>query len=123
MNSMFESLKNNHNLVYGSGGSSSDQGSSNLSHEVVAGAASFAATKMFEDRQRKKGLPVSHSFAKKALSALAGSEIDKIFETKGLNHLDKEQTKNEAIEKVKQGYDESYGQQDQWSPESQSPIL
>lgn len=120
---MFELLKNNHNLVYGSGGSSSDQGSSNLSHEVVAGAASFAATKMFEDRQRKKGLPVSHSFAKKALSALAGSEIDKIFETKGLNHLDKEQTKNEGIEKVKQGYDESYGQQDQWSPESQSPIL
>ncbi|RCK56530.1 hypothetical protein Cantr_06003 [Candida viswanathii] len=121
MNSMFELLKNNHDLVYGSGGSSS-QGSSNLSHEVVAGAASFAATKLFEDRQRKKGLPVSHSFAKKALSALAGSEIDKIFETKGLSHLDKDQTKNEAIEKVKEGYDQSYGQQDQWSPEQQSPI-
>lgn len=120
MNSMLGLLKNDHDLVYGSGSSGGD--SSNLSHEVVAGAASFAATKMFEDRQRKKGLPVSHSIAKKALSSLAGSEIDKIFETKGLNHLDKAETKNEAIDKVRQNYDESYGQQDEWSPDLQSPI-
>ncbi|EMG45829.1 hypothetical protein SBY92_002262 [Candida maltosa Xu316] len=114
---MFESLKNSHNQVYGS----SSQGS-NLTHEAVAGAASFAATKLFEDRQRKKGIPVSHSTAKKALSALAGSEVDKLFETKGLSHLNKEQTKNEAIEKVKQGYDENYSQEDQWSPDIQPAI-
>ncbi|KAL6450150.1 hypothetical protein SBY92_002443 [Candida maltosa Xu316] len=93
---MFDIFKDNHDQV------NNDQHEGKFSHEVVAGAASFAAMKVFEDRQRKEGKTVNHAFAKEALAAFAGGEADKLFETKG--------------------YDEHYGQQDQWTPDSRPPF-
>lgn len=93
-----------------------------FSHEAVAGAASFAAVKLFEDRQRREGKPVSHAFAKEALAAIAGGEVDKLFETKGLDYLDRERLRDQAINNAQRGYDDHYGQHEEWSPEHRPPF-
>ncbi|KAK9351520.1 hypothetical protein V1523DRAFT_416549 [Lipomyces doorenjongii] len=71
-----------------------------FSHEAIAGAASFEAFKLFEDRQRREGKPVSHAFAKEVLMGLAGAEVDKLIETKGLDFYDRERAKRHAREQV-----------------------
>ncbi|ANB12000.1 hypothetical protein AWJ20_228 [Sugiyamaella lignohabitans] len=108
---MFGLFEDSHNQVY-----NGQQHESKFSHELVAGAASFAAAKIFEDKQRKEGKPVSHQFAKEALAGIAGAEVDKLFESKGLNYLDKEKVKHQAQQNVQQGYDDHYGSQAQWDP-------
>ncbi|TAQ91254.1 hypothetical protein B7494_g428 [Chlorociboria aeruginascens] len=87
-----------------------------FSHEALAGAASFGAFKIFEDRQRAEGKPVSHQFAKELLVGLVGGEVDKLAETKGEDFIDRERAKHHARENVEQMYDEHYGGQDQYDP-------
>lgn len=77
---------------------------------------------MFEDKQRKEGKPVSHAFAKEALASVAGAEVDKLFESKGLNALDKEKAKHHAKEHAKENYDRHYGDKEQWHPDHDAPI-
>ncbi|RDW60062.1 hypothetical protein BP5796_11668 [Coleophoma crateriformis] len=92
---------------------------SSFSHEALAGAASFGAFKLFEDRQRKEGKPVSHAFAKELLAGLAGAEIDKLAETKGEDFIDREKAKYHAKQQVEKMYDDHYvnGQgADQYDP-------
>ncbi|RCK56523.1 hypothetical protein Cantr_06008 [Candida viswanathii] len=113
---MFGIFEENHQEVYNGGHEAK------FSHEVVAGAASFAAVKLFEDKQRRDGKPVSHAFAKEAIAALAGAEADKLFETKGLDHLDRERVRRQAIDNAQRGYDDHYGGQDRWYPDSQPPF-
>lgn len=72
---------------------------------------------MFEDRQRKEGKPVSHSFAKEAIAGIAGAEVDKLFESKGLNFLDKEKAKHHAKEHATENYDRHYGGKEEWHPD------
>ena len=48
-----------------------------FSHELVAGAASFEAMKVFENHQRQDGQAVSHGTAKELLAAFAGAEVGK----------------------------------------------
>jgi hypothetical protein len=43
-----------HQQVYGSGGY---ENQAKFSHELIAGAASFEGMKLFEDHQRKEGVP------------------------------------------------------------------
>lgn len=135
---MSEILKANHRKVYGNVSNSSSSSSismspsgsatnkrstrsagdnrSKLSHDIVAGAASFEATRLFEDRHRRNGKPVSHAFARKTLIALAASEVDKLFKVKELTHLDKDQIKSEAIKAIEKEYETHYGGQRHWSP-------
>ena len=77
--------------------------------------------KVFEDRQRNEGKPVSHKFAKEMLAGIAGGEVDKLFETKGLDFLDRETAKRQAVDRVQNSYDQHYGGSDQWSPDQQPP--
>ncbi|KAK0549544.1 hypothetical protein OC845_003082 [Tilletia horrida] len=77
-----------------------------FSHELVGGAAAFAAMKAYEDHQRKEGKPVNHAFAKELIAGFAGAEIDKLFETKGLDFLDKEKAKHHAREEAKRAYEQ-----------------
>ncbi|ODM20837.1 hypothetical protein SI65_03890 [Aspergillus cristatus] len=81
---------------------------SHLSHEVLAGAASFAGMKAFEDHQRKQGKSVSHSTAKEILAGLAGAEIDKLAETKGLDEADKIKARHHAKKNAEHLYDDHY---------------
>ncbi|EGW35817.1 uncharacterized protein SPAPADRAFT_59022 [Spathaspora passalidarum NRRL Y-27907] len=113
---MFDFLKDNHEQVYG------EKHEGKFSHELVAGAASFEAVKLFEDKQRKEGKPVSHAFAKELLAGIAGGEVDKLFETKGLDYLDRDQAKSQAVDNAQRAYDSHYGNQEQWHPDSQPPF-
>lgn len=84
-----KNYEQDHQEVYG------DQHVGKFSHELVAGA-SFEAAKIFEDRQRREGKPVSHTFAKEMITGIAGAEVDKLFETKGLDYLDSDVAKRNA---------------------------
>lgn len=110
----FGDHEDSHAAVYG------EQHEAKFSHELLAGGASFEAFKLFEDRQRSEGKPVSHAFAKEMLAGIVGGEVDKLFETKGLDYLDKEKVKQQAYANVEQGYNQHYGNQPEWNP-SQSP--
>lgn len=77
--------------------------------------------KVFEDKQRRDGQPVSHKFAKEMLAGIAGGEVDKLFESKGLNYLDREKAKRQAQNQVQSAYDNHYGGSDQWSPDQNPP--
>jgi hypothetical protein len=118
-----------------------DPNKANLGHEVLAGGAAFAAMKVFEDRQRKEGewthcfglspyaaiikiitgKPVTHEFAKEALAALAGAEVDRFAETTGADWIDRERAKRETREHCEGMYNEHYGGQDQYDPSQQDP--
>ncbi|PIA91582.1 hypothetical protein CB0940_09231 [Cercospora beticola] len=80
------------------------------------------AMKMFEDRQRKEGKPVSHQFAKELLAGFAGGEVDRLAETKGADYIDREKAKRQARENAEQMYDQHYGNNyDQYDPNQQEP--
>ncbi|KAJ7773260.1 hypothetical protein B0H16DRAFT_143319 [Mycena metata] len=69
---------------------------SDISHELLAGAASFAAAREYEKHCEKNGKPASHAEAKELLSAFAGAFIDKEVESHGLDFVDKEKAKYDA---------------------------
>lgn len=112
----FGDHEDSHAAVYGG------QHEAKFSHELVAGGASFEAMKLFEDRQRREGKPVSHAFAKEMLAGIVGGEVDKLFETKGLDYLDRDQVQQQAYQNVERGYDQHYGGQQEWHPDSQPPF-
>ncbi|KAH9969734.1 hypothetical protein BC827DRAFT_29005 [Russula dissimulans] len=91
-----------------------------LSHELIAGAAAYEAAKAYQDHQAKNGKPASHEKAKSfayelffmcqqpvltylCSVAAAAAFIDKEFESKGLDFLDKEKAKHEAKKHVEAG--------------------
>ncbi|KAA8895943.1 hypothetical protein FN846DRAFT_967326 [Sphaerosporella brunnea] len=96
---------------------SGEEHQAKLSHEVLAGAAAFGAFKVFEDRQRSEGKPVSHAFAKEVLAGLAAAETDKLVESKGLDWVDREKAKHHAKKNAERMYEEHYGEQDRYDPE------
>ena len=62
---------------------------------------------------------MSHQFAKEMLVGLAGAEVDKLAETKGMDFIDREKAKRHAKENVENMYDEHYVQNqgaDQYDP-------
>ncbi|KAJ5280368.1 CipC-like antibiotic response protein [Penicillium angulare] len=79
-----------------------------FSHELIAGAASFAGMKAWEDHQRKEGKTVKHAFAKEALVGLVGAEIDKLAESKGMDEADKLRAHHHAKKNAEQMYEEHY---------------
>jgi len=73
---------------------------SKWSHELVGGAAGFAAMREYEKYEEKNGKPQNHQLAKELLAGFAGAEVDKLFETKGLDFLDREKAKRHAQEEA-----------------------
>jgi hypothetical protein len=65
--------------------------------------------KAYEDHERRTGEKVSHPFMKEMLAGLAAGEVDKLFETKGLDFLDREQAKRRAVEQAHHIANERYG--------------
>jgi len=90
-----------------------------FTHEAIGGAAAFGAMKYFEDQQRKEGKPVSHQFAKELIAGFAGAEVDKLAETKGEDAWDSFEAKRQAKQNAEALYDQHYGGQDQYDPNSQ----
>ncbi|KAJ7494718.1 hypothetical protein B0H11DRAFT_1802212 [Mycena galericulata] len=69
---------------------------SDISHELLAGAASFFAARELEKHQAANGKPTSHAETKALLAGFAGAFIDKEVETHGLDFIDKEKAKHDA---------------------------
>lgn len=62
---------------------------------------------------------MKHAFAKEAIAGLVGAEVDKLFETKGLDeydHLKREHAKKKAEEQAFALYDEHHGCNDEFDP-------
>ncbi|KAF3920235.1 hypothetical protein AA313_de0207365 [Arthrobotrys entomopaga] len=87
------------------------------SHEILAGAAAFAALRAFEARQREQGKPVSHALAKELLAAFAAAEVEKLIETKGRDKWDeyrsRSRIRDEAKERSRELYRERYENEQQ----------
>ncbi|KAI7895574.1 uncharacterized protein EV154DRAFT_495348 [Mucor mucedo] len=79
-----------------------------LSHELIAGAASYEAIKAYNKHCEKEGKPVDHATAKALLAGFAGGMVDKLIETKGLDYLDKQKAKRHAEEQVKDYYNNEH---------------
>ncbi|KAF9534296.1 CipC-like protein [Crepidotus variabilis] len=71
-----------------------------LSHELIAAAASYEAAKEYEKHVAKNGQPPSHEKAKEILAALSGGFIDRIVETKGLDYVDTQKAKHHAKQQL-----------------------
>ncbi|KAK7033105.1 hypothetical protein R3P38DRAFT_2773563 [Favolaschia claudopus] len=67
-----------------------------ISHQLLAGAASFVAAKEFDKHCEQNGKPQSHAQAKELLAAFAGAFIDREVETHGMDFIDKEKAKYDA---------------------------
>ncbi|KZT26915.1 hypothetical protein NEOLEDRAFT_1111456, partial [Neolentinus lepideus HHB14362 ss-1] len=67
-----------------------------LSHELIAAAASYEAAKAYEKHVSENGQPSSHEKAKEILAGLTGAFVDRLVETKGLDFVDKERAKHAA---------------------------
>ncbi|KAG0208810.1 hypothetical protein BGX28_000353 [Mortierella sp. GBA30] len=86
-----------HDQVYGE---KADKAS--WTHEMIAGAAAFEAMKSVE-----RGSTDKHKLTKEMFAAFAGAEADKLFETKGLDFLDREKAKAQAQQNAERIYDEN----------------
>lgn len=50
------------------------------------------------------------------LVGIAGAEVDKLFETKGLDYMDREKAKHQAKKQAEEMYDHQYGDQEEYDP-------
>ncbi|KAI0335478.1 hypothetical protein GY45DRAFT_1342545 [Cubamyces sp. BRFM 1775] len=73
-----------------------------LSHELIAAAASYEAAKAYEQHCEREGKPQSHEKAKEIMAGFAGAFIDRMVETKGLDFIDREKAKRHASERVEE---------------------
>jgi len=73
--------------------------------------------KAYEDHCRRTGEQVSHPMMKEMLAGFAAAEVDKLFETKGLDYLDREKAKRIAIQQAHQLANEQYGQGGVYNPQ------
>ncbi|DBA98932.1 hypothetical protein WJX77_000924 [Trebouxia sp. C0004] len=83
-----------------------------MTHEALGGAAAFAAMRAYEKHQAANGQPPSHQFAKELIAGIAGAEVDKLVETKGLDYVDREKAKRHAKQQAEQIYEQQYGNRD-----------
>ncbi|CAO3580181.1 unnamed protein product [Absidia cylindrospora] len=86
----------------------SDEHKGSLTHEAIAGAASYQALKAFNEHCEKNGKPVEHAKAKQILAGFAGAALDKLIETKGLDFVDKQKAKRHAEDQLGEYYDKEH---------------
>ncbi|KAI0654105.1 hypothetical protein C8Q70DRAFT_1031043 [Cubamyces menziesii] len=67
-----------------------------LSHELLGAAASYEASKAYEQHRDREGKPQGHEKAKEIMAAAGGAFVDRMIETKGLDYVDAEKAKHHA---------------------------
>ncbi|KAF9317760.1 hypothetical protein BG000_003904 [Podila horticola] len=95
---MFGFHEDAHDQVYGG-----KTHHSSWTHEMIAGAAAFEAMKSYEGQAGG-----SHQLSKEIFAGLAAAEADKLFETKGLDGLDRERAKAQAQQQAEALYDQKF---------------
>ncbi|KAF9780161.1 hypothetical protein BJ322DRAFT_1084922 [Thelephora terrestris] len=78
---------------------------SEVSHELLSGAAAFAAAHEYEKYCERNGKPQSHAKAKELLAGFSAAFIDHEVESRGLDFIDKQKAKHEAEKRAKERYD------------------
>ncbi|KAJ5386856.1 hypothetical protein N7509_009397 [Penicillium cosmopolitanum] len=78
-----------------------------FSHELIGGAAAFEAMKAYEDHEARNGQVDNHARAKEIAAGLAGAFIDREFETKGLDFVDREKAKRHAEQSIQNQFEQS----------------
>jgi len=73
-----------------------------LSHELIASGVAYEAAREYEKHVEKHGKPANHKAAVEIIAGLTGGLVDRIFETKGLDIIDKEKTKHQAKKKTEE---------------------
>jgi len=94
--------------VYGHTGAVTHHHRARWTHELIAGAAAFEAMRLYEQRRAQDGYH-DHALAREMLAALVGVEIDRLFETKGLDWLDRERVRYHAHQSTSNMYQAQYG--------------
>ncbi|KAJ2961543.1 hypothetical protein NQ176_g10997 [Zarea fungicola] len=79
-----------------------------ISHELLSGAAAFAAARAYENHVAQNGPPPTHALAKELFAGFAGAFIDREVETKGLDFIDREKAKRQAEQHVENGFQEQH---------------
>ncbi|GBE79548.1 hypothetical protein BKA93DRAFT_745912 [Sparassis latifolia] len=82
-----------------------------LSHELIAGAASYEAAKAYERHCAANGQPASHSEAKELVAGFAGAFVDRMAESKGLDFIDREKAKRQAQAQYSDNLSQDYSGQ------------
>ncbi|TVY90040.1 hypothetical protein LAWI1_G003503 [Lachnellula willkommii] len=80
-----------------------DEHKAKMSHELVAAqqpTTENQAAREYEKHCQQNGKPDSHAQAKELLAGFAGAFIDREFETKGLDFVDRERAKHDAHKRV-----------------------
>ncbi|KAF8327550.1 uncharacterized protein EI90DRAFT_2998458 [Cantharellus anzutake] len=67
-----------------------------FSHELIAGAAAYQASKAYSDHKAKNGEFDDHAKAKAFIAGAIGAFVDREVETKGLDFIDKQKAKHHA---------------------------
>ncbi|KAB8225715.1 hypothetical protein BDV33DRAFT_163254 [Aspergillus novoparasiticus] len=67
-----------------------------LTHELIGGAAGYEAIKKFNEYQAKNGKPVEHAQAIEIIGGFATAAVTGLFESKGLDQIDKLKAQHEA---------------------------
>ncbi|TFY58688.1 hypothetical protein EVJ58_g6272 [Rhodofomes roseus] len=80
-----------------------------FTHEAISAAAGFEAMKAYENHLRSTGQQPNHALMKELLAGFAAAEVDKLAETKGLDYLDREKAKRQAVEQAHHLANERYG--------------
>ncbi|KAF8845803.1 hypothetical protein BDN67DRAFT_919373 [Paxillus ammoniavirescens] len=75
-----------------------DKHKGNITHDLLAGAVAYEATKAYEDHLTKNGKPDSHAKAKELLAAFVATAGTQLLETKGRDAYDNYQHKREQAE-------------------------
>ncbi|KAE8154426.1 hypothetical protein BDV25DRAFT_135860 [Aspergillus avenaceus] len=86
----------------------SEEHKAKFSHELIAGAASYEAMKAYEEHCEKNGKPDDHAKAKEILAGFAGAFIDREFESKGLDFIDREKAKYHAHQQLEEASSRDY---------------
>ncbi|KAI9934524.1 hypothetical protein ASPWEDRAFT_30889 [Aspergillus wentii DTO 134E9] len=67
-----------------------------LSHDAIGGAAAYEAMKKWQEHQAANGKPSDHAKAKEIGVGLATAAVTHLFETKGLNAIDRQKAEHRA---------------------------
>ena len=81
-----------------------------VSHELLAGAAGFAAMHMYEKHREREGVAGHHELGKELIAGFAAAEVDKHFEENRYRHLEQEQARLAAQQQAQYLYDQQYSQ-------------
>ncbi|KNG80806.1 cipC protein [Aspergillus nomiae NRRL 13137] len=78
------------------------------SHQVIGGAAAYEAMKAYNDHEAKNGKPQDHAQAKQIGAGIAFAAVERLFETKGLDFIDKQKAQYHAKQQVEEAIERHY---------------